>query len=429
MSAPQWALVLGIGLALIASLGPLGLGIRRLWELLALAGAAAAMAAVDGHELSKIAFALAILTVLDVLISVRGRRAPLAWLVGLGSVGLWWWAAQLRVQAGGESVVEWWGMPFSGDTPATLAFLSLAIPLALPGFLGGVWAGLSSGPIRNRAGRLGYGLTGCLRPLAYASLLATTFGGSEVLIHVGLVLLWIAPVVALFQHCADERLSTLAMASLWALIGAQGVATMRAEDAFALGLLGWVVPVVMLSATLAFLRGEQQKAPGLAPLGLARLFPLTYWMTLLAAAAAAGAPFLGAFHGRARSAGAMERYGNGEEALGYALAAAPLFALIAMPWIRYVFFSRASSSSLAPPPRRSREPAGLLLGLGLGVAANIALGLTPELAQGLLPHGDMTPVAFPSQLGQLQLLLGACIVASFFKHRVDSVRLKLSSTP
>ena len=433
-AAPLYALAVAGGLVFLASLSRARRGQaafpvpRVLWGLLALLGLPAAMAVVGAVSLPTAAAGLAALTLLDLIPNVRGRRAPLAWLVGLGSVGVWWWASGLHTQAGGEGIVEWIGTPFSGDTPTTLAFLSLVVPLVLPGFLGGVWAGLSSGPVRNRAGRLGYGLTAFLRPLAYAALLSKTFGGTELLVPLGLALVWLAPFVGLFQRCADERLSTLAYAGLWALIGSQGVATERSIDAFGIGVIGWVLPVLCLALALAFIRSEEVAEPGLAPLGIARHFPMTYWTCLLAAAAAAGAPFLATFHGRVRSAGELVRYGNGQEALGYAVAAAPLFVLVAMPWVRYVFFSRPAAAVEVAPQRRLREPWLLLFVLLLSAAVTLTIGVAPDLVHGALPYGDMAPEAFPTHLGQLQLLLGAAIAASFFKRRIDRSGLKLSST-
>ena len=434
-TAPFWALAVAGGIALTASISlprrnqPRSSMAKALWGLIALTGLPAAMAVVGAVTLQTAGLGLAALTLLDLLPSARGRRAPLAWLVGLSSVGTWWWGTVLHTQAGGEGLVEWLGTPFSGDTPTTLAFLSLVLPLALPGFLGGVWAGLSSGPARHRAGRLGYGLTAFLRPIAYAALAVKTFGGTELLIPLGLTLVWSAPLVGLFQRCADERLSTLAYASLWALIGCQGASTMRSNDAFAIGILGWVLPILALAVALAFIRSEEAAEPGLAPEGMARLYPLTYWTCLLAAAAAAGAPFLATFHGRVRSAGALERHGSGEEALGYSLAAAPLFVLVAMPWMRYVFFRRLEAAQEAAPARRHREPWLLLLALLLSAAITLAVGVAPDLVGSALPYGDVKPAAFPTHLGQLQLLLGAAIAASFFKRRIDRPGARLSFTP
>lgn len=438
--APVFALAATAALACLASLGRprSGLsasGVMRgaIWSCVALLGVPAAMAAVAAESLKTAAIALAALTVLDLLPSVRGRRTPLAWLVGGASAALWWWASTLRVEAGAEGSVEWLGTPFSGDTPATLAFLALILPLALPGYLGGVWAGLSSGPVRHRVGILGYGLTATLRPIAYAALFVKTFGGTESLLPLGLILVGLAVLIGLFQRCADERLSTLAYASFWLILGPQGIATTRSEDAFAMGVLGWVIPIVVLALALAFVRLEAAAEPGLAPLGLGRLFPLTYWTSLLAAAAAAGAPFLATFHGRVRAAGALERHGNGQEALGYALASAPLLVLVAMPWIRYVFFQRSvdqsGQGSVGGNQRRLREPIFLLAALFIGSGVTLLIGVAPGLVHALLPHGDIQPAAFPTPLGQLQLLLGAAIGASFFAARVDRSTPQLSSTP
>lgn len=408
-------------------------GRHVLRTLLGLVAMAAAAAAVTSPTLEQVAVSFLVLSACDLAISVRGRRALPAWIVGLLSPVALFVAARLRIDAGGDSAVDWIGTPFSGDLSTTLAFLAMALPLALPGALGGVWAGLSCGPdVRGgatRSARFGYGLTAFLRPVSHGALLSLTFAGSEALLQFGSVAVWAMPVVALLQRCAAHQLGSLVYAAFWALLAGQGAASSQSADAFAVGLLGLSIPIAALAVALALVRSEQAAYPGLAPEGVAQLFPLTFWASLVSVAAAAGAPFLGAFHGRAQTVAALESDGKGAESLGLALAAAPLLALVALPWMYRVFITRPRVDGASAVPQRRKEPKLFLLAVVLAAAASLALGVLPEIARPLLPFGDLGPEGVPTPFGQLQLLMGAGLVASFFKGRIYPPEATLSSTP
>jgi hypothetical protein len=396
--------------------------------LLGILAVLASAAVIGARALDTAAVGLLVLGVTDLLGSVRGRRAIPAWIVAVASPAALYWAGTRRVDGGGTLELEWLGSPFSGDPSATTAFLALVIPLFLPGALGGVWAGLSCGPRAASGSRLAYGLTAVVRPLAYGVLAAKTLAGTDELLRIGVAVVWVMPLVALFQRCAAHRLSSLAYAAFWAILAGQGAATERSADAFAIGLLGYGLPITGLALVLALVRGEQAAHPGLAPDGVGRLFPLTFWLSLLLAAGAAGFPLLGAFHGRVQSVGALEWNGEGPTALFVALSAAPLFAMVALPWIHSVFLTRNVHAG-ASVPQRQREPRIFLVGVALAAAGCLILGLLPGLFGFLLPFGDLAPQGVPSPLGQAQLLFAAAWVASFSKGRMYPSKPALSSTP
>lgn len=408
--------------------------------------AVAALAAVNAGDLRVLAALLLAVGILELALVPRAAdhgRDPatgrptssrfawrLAALVALLSPALVALGALARATAGGTTTVEWIGRPLAGDTPTTLLFVGLVLPLALPPQLGGATHGLAAGPRDEDRG--GYVLAGVLRPLVLLAALTRCFVGTSAFAPLGASAAGVALLLSLFGERTAARSFAAAVHAGFALCLAGAATGLEAtEDALALGSIGLALAATGTGLALAFATAERAADPGLGPRGLARVHPSLFAFSALSALGLAAAPGHLAYEARARAIGALAAEGEGSAALALTLLAAPIAALAVLPFVVATFFSRAPAGPVSRA--RGRAPIGLVLATAAMGAGGIVLGLVPGALAPLLPYGVAATDRFPPTLQCAELLVGGALVAVLFARRLLSTRpadeAPLSSSP
>ena len=324
-----------------------------------------------------------------------------AGLLGLGALGRW--------RDGGELAVEWVGTPFAGDAPSSLIFLGLLLPLAIPPGWGGAAQGLAAGPARNEVG--GFLSAGLLRSLTLIVLLGRTFSGSDALLDVGLALAVLAPVLALIgRQTAAYSLGLLFYGVMGLLLGIAAIASDSAQGALGLSILGAALAGSGAALGLALSTHARAREPGLGERGLGHVFPLAFAFSLLAVLALMALPGTLLFEGRSSGLEAMSADGANAEALAFALMAGPLAVFAGLPLLRLTFFSPGLDGGHVEGRRPTISPA-ITLSFVITAGALLALGLVPSAASPLLPSGTPPADRLLTATQQLQILLGAALLA------------------
>ena len=330
-------------------------------------------------------------------------------LISLASASLLGLGAQGRMQDGGELSVAWIGTPFAGDTPTTLIFLGLVLPVALPPNWGGAGQALAAGPARRDAGS--FVNAGLLRTIALLVLLARTFSGSDALLDVGLVIVALAPILALLGRQLAARFLALSVyGALGLLLGVASIASEDAQGAFGLSILGLALAGAGAALALVLTTHARAREPGLGARGLGHVFPSVFAFALLCMLALMALPGTLVFEGRSSGLEAMSSDGAAAEALGFAILAGPLAVFIAVPFLRLTFFSPGLAGGHVGG-RRASAPAAMVLALAFAAGGLIALGLVPSALAPLLPTGAAPPDRLLTAPQQLQILLGAALLA------------------
>lgn len=331
-------------------------------------------------------------------------------MVAVG-VGAW-----LRVRAGAPGAVGWIGEPFQGDTPSTLLFLGLALPLVLPGRLGGAGGALAHGA--RDVIDLG-SMVGPIRPLLHFWVLHRAFGGSESLAWAGFGMLALATLSAGRAVVLAEP-ATQTGRPLSALIqGAMGlglilgsVASEAGQNALGALTVGMGSATAALSLIHGFLVSERRTYPSAGPRGLLRTFPVLATLSAVVVASFAGVPWTLQQVARGYGWGALAESGEGPMVLSAWVLSGPFAALVALRLLSDWWLSSPPSTSDLAPARR--EPFMLKLAVLQAAGAALALGLVPGALAAVLPHGALGGTSFPSGTVQWQFLLGAAASAVLF---------------
>lgn len=319
----------------------------------------------------------------------------------------------VRADGAAAAGMEWVGEPFAGAPGATAAFLALAIPLVLPGALGGATAAVRV-LVAPGAPRIS-GLAAAA--LAVAPTLVLLHGVNELLLGAGV--LRGAGAVAVILAClaaaaagrspgsnpAGMQLAALIGGAAGLALGAAGVATPASADAAWIGLVALGIGGAALAGAAP---GLQRAAARAHVVPMARAQPTTFLLFGLVAVALAGLPPLLPYVARARAFGAVAEDGGGREALLLMFLQAPLLAVAALPLIAGLFLRTAGGGGDAGPGRDAPLRA---IPLGVAAAALVALGVEPSLLEAMAPEGGAASAALPGPLAQLELLGGGAVVA------------------
>ena len=336
-------------------------------------------------------------------------------LISLASASLIGLGAQGRMQQGGDMLVEWIGTPFSGDAPSTLIFLGLVTPLALPPNWGGAGQAIAAGPARRDAGS--FVNAGLLRGLVLLVLLGRTFSGSDALLDVGLVVVLLAPVLALTGRRLTARYLALSIYGvLGLLIGVASIASSSAQGALSLSVFGLALAGAGACLALVLTTHARGREPGLGERGLGHVFPSAFGFALLCMLALMALPGTLLFEGRSSGLEAMSADGAAVEALVFALMAGPLAVFVALPFLRQAFFSPGVDGGHIEG-RRATAPLAMTVALAIAAGALIGLGLVPSALSPLLSTGSAELsgrlLTWPQQL---QILLGAALLARIVRR-------------
>jgi len=337
-----------------------------------------------------------------------------ATLISLASASLLGLGAQGRMQDGGELSVAWIGTPFAGDAPTTLIFLGLVLPVALPPSWGGAGQALAAGPARRDAGS--FVNAGLLRGIVLLVLLGRTFSGSDALLDVGLVIVALAPILALLGRQLAARFLALSVYGvLGLLLGIASIASEQAQGALGLSVVGLALAGSGAALALVLTTHARAREPGLGARGLGHVFPSAFAFALLCVLALMALPGTLLFEGRSSGLEAMSSDGAAAEALAFAVLAGPLAVFVALPFLRLAFFSPGLAGGHVEG-RRASAPLAMALALAFAAGGLIALGLVPSALAPLLPTGAAPPDRLLTAPQQLQILLGAALLARLVRR-------------
>ena len=337
-----------------------------------------------------------------------------ATLICLASASLLGLGVQGRMQDGGDLSVAWIGTPFAGDTPTTLIFLGLVLPVALPPNWGGAGQALAAGPARRDAGS--FVNAGLLRAIVMLVLLGRTFSGSDALLDVGLVVAVLAPILALLgRQVAARFLALCVYGVIGLLLGIASIASEPSQGALGLSVIGLALAGAGASLALVLTTHARAREPGLGPRGLGHVFPSAFAFALLCMLSLMALPGTLLFEGRSSGLEAMSSDGAAAEALAFAVLAGPLAVFTALPFLRLAFFSPGVAGGEVEG-RRASAPVAMILALALAAGGLIALGLVPSALAPLLPPGAAPPDRLLTPPQQLQVLLGAALLARIVRR-------------
>ena len=335
-------------------------------------------------------------------------------MISLASVSLVGLGAQGRLQDGGDVAVGWIGTPFAGDTPSTLLFLGLVLPLALPPSWGGAAQALAAGPAQRDGGA--FLQAGLLRGIALTVLLGRTFFGADALLNVGLAAAALAPLMALLSRPDASRLLALGVhGGLGVLLCFAAIASSGAAGALAMGVLALAAAGSGSALGLVLATEAREAEPGLGERGLGHVFPTAFAFTLLAVLALMAVPGTLSFEAFSSGLAAMSADGAAVEAVALAALSGSLATFVAAPFLRRVFFS-AGAPGGHREGRRARAPRALLLSMALAAGALLALGQAPGLLGALMPEGAAPTDRLLTPAQQLQVLLGAALLAGIVRR-------------
>ncbi|MEM1448179.1 MAG: hypothetical protein AAGI22_03660 [Planctomycetota bacterium] len=424
-AAATVAILLATGLAALSTVGrdtDAGASWR---DGAALALAGAALASAQATDLRVLGAGLGGAMVLGGLAVRRDPAAPGASLVarGLGTFSgvlvavLVAVGATLRVRSGGSFDVEWVGMPFSGDVPASLIALGLVVVPLLPPRWGGPFEPLARGAYRGRG--LPFAIAGVVPPLAALAAAVRTFGGSEELGRVAAVAFGLALLTGSVRRGTSPiRLAVTLYVAVAAALACASVASEDASDAAALTLIG--LALAGTASTLALAHVERIRAGADEPAGAAaeRPFavqdPALFAFALVVLLSLAVVPGTLVFEGRSLGLRALVVGDEAGQGLGIVLVAAPVAALFCAPLAVRTYFT--------PLKAGARASLGLVVALGFAAGATVGLGVAPGALAPLLPYGLAGGEGGLGAMNQLQLLIGALLAAVLFAPRVVSGR-------
>lgn len=374
---------------------------------------------------------------------IGGRiTSALSFVTVLGSGALLFAGWNQRRLAGGADLHDWVGTPFSGDAPSGLLFCGLALPVLLPGIVGG----FSHAFLRRRIGGSGgyepsgFGLPGlCVAALVLAGL-QVQFSGAQALgawgvAGAGLALVaggfagWLRPSTAgeptqsSYAPQADgappkdsqprkglteKRLAAWVQGTVGLILVGSSAASESSEAAFGYAVISALPALAGLAIASARLSHERDRHRGMGPKGMGHLFPSTMIFSGLLGASLLAFPWTLGFLARSQALGALVLV-DGELAAIAAVALGVLMALlVVLPWFQGLFLSPGAATD-DPPPRPS-EPKAQRAALGLASALMVAFGWVPDGLSVLVPSSGAPASTFPSAYLQLGLLFGAVMV-------------------
>ena len=244
--------------------------------------------------------------------------------------------------------------------------------------------------------------------------LARGFAGEEVLIYIGAVMACFPIFYAVIENDLRRTLGYSMINQIGFMVCGIGVGTTLAingavshafNDVLFKGLLFMAMGAVM------YMTGKT-KASELG--GLYKTMPWTATLCIIGALSISAVPFFNAFVSKSMIMSALleEHYSWIWPVMLFASAGVVEHAGIKIPY--FAFFAHDSGIRTREPPRN------MLVAMGIGAAACLAIGIWPDLLYGLLPYEvDYEPYTYTHILTQLQLLCFAIgAVAAFHLWKI-----------
>ncbi len=250
--------------------------------------------------------------------------------------------------------------------------------------------------------------------------LARGFAGEEVLIYIGVVMACFPIFYAVIENDLRRTLGYSMINQIGFMVCGIGVGTTLAingavshafNDVLFKGLLFMAMGAVM------YMTGKT-KASELG--GLYKTMPWTATLCIIGALSISAVPFFNAFVSKSMIMSALleEHYNWIWPVMLFASAGVVEHAGIKIPY--FAFFAHDSGIRTREPPRN------MLVAMGIGAAACLAIGIWPDLLYGLLPYEvDYEPYTYTHILTQLQLLCFAIgAVAAFHLWKIYPAEIR-----
>ena len=250
--------------------------------------------------------------------------------------------------------------------------------------------------------------------------LARGFAGEEVLIYIGAVMACFPIFYAVIENDLRRTLGYSMINQIGFMVCGIGVGTTLAingavshafNDVLFKGLLFMAMGAVM------YMTGKT-KASELG--GLYKTMPWTATLCIIGALSISAVPFFNAFVSKSMIMSALleEHYSWIWPVMLFASAGVVEHAGIKIPY--FAFFAHDSGIRTREPPRN------MLVAMGIGAAACLAIGIWPDLLYGLLPYEvDYEPYTYTHILTQLQLLCFAIgAVAAFHLWKIYPAEIR-----
>ena len=250
--------------------------------------------------------------------------------------------------------------------------------------------------------------------------LARGFAGEEVLIYTGAVMACFPIFYAVIENDLRRTLGYSMINQIGFMVCGIGVGTTLAingavshafNDVLFKGLLFMAMGAVM------YMTGKT-KASELG--GLYKTMPVTATLCIIGALSISAVPFFNAFVSKSMIMSALleEHYSWIWPVMLFASAGVVEHAGIKIPY--FAFFAHDSGIRTREPPRN------MLVAMGIGAAACLAIGIWPDLLYGLLPYEvDYEPYTYTHILTQLQLLCFAIgAVAAFHLWKIYPAEIR-----
>ena len=250
--------------------------------------------------------------------------------------------------------------------------------------------------------------------------LARGFAGTEALIYIGAVMACFPIFYAVIENDLRRTLGYSMINQIGFMVCGIGVGTTLAVN----GAVSHAFNDVLFKGLLFMSMGAVMHMTGKTRAsdlgGLYKTMPVTATLCIIGALSISAVPFFNAFVSKSMIMSALleEHYNWIWPFMLFASAGVVEHAGIKIPF--FAFFAHDSGIRTREPPRN------MLVAMGIGAAACLAIGIWPDLLYGLLPHQvDYEPYTYTHILTQLQLLCFAIgAVAAFHLWKIYPAEIR-----
>ena len=250
--------------------------------------------------------------------------------------------------------------------------------------------------------------------------LARGFAGTEALIYIGAVMACFPIFYAVIENDLRRTLGYSMINQIGFMVCGIGVGTTLAVN----GAVSHAFNDVLFKGLLFMSMGAVMHMTGKTRAsdlgGLYKTMPWTATLCIIGALSISAVPFFNAFVSKSMIMSALleEHYNWIWPFMLFASAGVVEHAGIKIPF--FAFFAHDSGIRTREPPRN------MLVAMGIGAAACLAIGIWPDLLYGLLPHEvDYEPYTYTHILTQLQLLCFAIgAVAAFHLWKIYPAEIR-----
>ena len=250
--------------------------------------------------------------------------------------------------------------------------------------------------------------------------LARGFAGTEALIYIGAVMACFPIFYAVIENDLRRTLGYSMINQIGFMVCGIGVGSALAVN----GAVSHAFNDVLFKGLLFMSMGAVMHMTGKTRAsdlgGLYKTMPVTATLCIIGALSISAVPFFNAFVSKSMIMSALleEHYNWIWPFMLFASAGVVEHAGIKIPF--FAFFAHDSGIRTREPPRN------MLVAMGIGAAACLAIGIWPDLLYGLLPHQvDYEPYTYTHILTQLQLLCFAIgAVAAFHLWKIYPAEIR-----